>query len=129
MAIIWRIQYTTNKQPNPSVPHTSHGATKRRKWLRGRQKREGRWFEHRRLVMERAEEWTKQANEWYRRHMIREEIIREEEWSACVKELGEGSRRNEKLIAKLSRKLKILNGEQVEIEQDEMARRKAAKKG
>ena len=92
-------------------------------------RRERRWFEHRRLAMGRAEEWTKQANEWYRRHMIREEIIQDEEWSARVKELDEGSRRNEKLIAKLSRKLKILNGEKVETEQGEMARRKSSEEG
>lgn len=56
-------------------------------------------------------EWTTKADEWYARYTAREDITQEEKRDALFRELDEGSRRNKKLMAKLTRKLKTINGE------------------
>ena len=76
--------------------------------------RERRRFEQRRKELKEIEEWTKQTNEWHGRCMIWKETKQEEETSVRFRELEEGSKRNEKLMAKLLKTLKILNGEEGE---------------
>ena len=79
--------------------------------------RERRRFEHRRKELKEID-WTKRANEWYRGCMIWETIQQEEERSDLFNELAEGSKRNEKLMEKLLKTLKTLNGEEEETDRE-----------